>query len=1438
MKGQVINVPFLHGQSLESLYDELVEHGIPIVRQQQGSKYKRILEKVSSKNGDGNETEFQLETDKSKVIVNLDNSKRPRILEENRKNSFPPLPLELQDLGPPYPSIIETDKGKILAFFHGTYTFSNFAISQGGFELDGRAWCCTEQFYCFQKVLPDYKLAEQIYQNKFKPGLMKRMACFYNRPNADINSWTPKLKEGIMWRALRAKFTQNLGAKQMLLSTGEGIIVEGSPDYHWGVGLNMHDQTEEMAITRNWRGRNTLGRMLMELRKRLRNDEPLDNPWNGEYDYAEPVLPGDKNKHEDEKEGSTVTDSQDFSEAANVTKISLDSIDQEIEKHFYVALEPKESINQKLRICQLIEDKLEQSEFQAKILIFGSTLSKISTICSDLDIYICQTNREEFDRAEKLFRIRAILRDMKEKLGILATEVRDKALVPCLILKLQNGIRVDIRYGDETHMSGYYNSLWLKVVSECSDEFRILRFAFKNWAQNFNLNDPTKGSFNSFCLSLIVATFLEEKEIIPNFFEKFPQIYKQKEILEFLNNKFHCTIAQAAKKPKSHRVVTLLIELFKYLDEYSNFSNKLSVREGKSVTRNHDQQNGYIYVEEPFTATNAGKSVQKHGWENFLNALNETMQTIEEKNWVEFEQVIGIHPKKKPKIVVPPLAGEKAFRAIRLDSDESDEDPISVLRSQCKISENMKDFLERTDDEQQSTASRASSIIGESSGQKREALAPQHQVPIQQRLSIQGAGRQRGVSEYWRTPQSTRGKSSQRGRNIMENTHEMRRGSYRGPLRGGRSARSFYNSALYFNLTIMTILSLLTYTNGQKPMICHNNAETRFAQLTQDHEICNNLNSFFEEKPKTIELELFRPDRKEFKFSGYQCSKVHHEIVYWTNILNDPFEKGKQTFEEISKEECWEMVRNRESKYGILFGNRQGTMTTGHKLEFEHTYWSIGADKVEAHNCILRNSTLYSLPEEETILSPAFDLHYCKYSDGACRLKESIIVWEVEDLEGPDAAIISSHRCVYKHFDKRKGSLYKTQWLSDPPDYSITFSENPKREKSCFNDLTISDQGFAILTTDYRRLKSEIAIRNKRTPQNPIEEGEVHTPQLAAELQARAAFADKEMAKAFFAYSKAICEQMSFHAKKDLTQLNPTLLIREMLKNNEVEGKWVSKNIIEYWPCTTISHFVFRPEAGKCFGNIPINITILKDQEPLAAFLDPITHIVHPSSNIVPCVDASFTAIQLNETLIKIDQITGETYPVKTVEIISLQNKRWKGFIPETEIQKFHNLVITNLSHSQVEMLNMLKDYRTSQTRTGIWAVTSPRVGGAASADTAEFSPIELLFGSITGEWIWKWITRITIVIIILKTIFQTYIWGDGLRIRRIIKRQEEKGRKLENQGIRFFLQNPKSNQIPIQEEHQHSTRRRRHSTALDTTTVDMAHSTGQRETNEYTKSI
>jgi N-glycosidase YbiA len=136
-------------------------------------------------------------------------------------------------------------------------------------SLDGETWPTVEHFYQAQKSNhPGYRAAIRA---AVSPGMAKRLSAQPDAPRrVSQQSWfrkngaTPRadwheVKLDIMRRADWAKYNQNPELAQMLLATGTAQLIEDSPfEPFWGTG-------------RDGNGQNWAGRVLMEVRERLRD---------------------------------------------------------------------------------------------------------------------------------------------------------------------------------------------------------------------------------------------------------------------------------------------------------------------------------------------------------------------------------------------------------------------------------------------------------------------------------------------------------------------------------------------------------------------------------------------------------------------------------------------------------------------------------------------------------------------------------------------------------------------------------------------------------------------------------------------------------------------------------------------------------------------------------------------------------------------------------------------------------------------------------------------------------------------------------------------------------------------------------------------------------------------------------------------------------------
>jgi ribA/ribD-fused uncharacterized protein len=130
--------------------------------------------------------------------------------------------------------------------------FSNF--SAHGFSLDELWWATSEHYFQAQKFVDTNHL--EIIRLAKTPKDAAKMGRDRKRP---LRPDWETVKDNIMRKAVLCKFTTHLDIREILLSTGDELLVEDSPsDYYWGCG-------------KDGSGKNRLGQILMEVREILRN---------------------------------------------------------------------------------------------------------------------------------------------------------------------------------------------------------------------------------------------------------------------------------------------------------------------------------------------------------------------------------------------------------------------------------------------------------------------------------------------------------------------------------------------------------------------------------------------------------------------------------------------------------------------------------------------------------------------------------------------------------------------------------------------------------------------------------------------------------------------------------------------------------------------------------------------------------------------------------------------------------------------------------------------------------------------------------------------------------------------------------------------------------------------------------------------------------------
>lgn len=87
----------------------------------------------------------------------------------------------------------------------------------------------------------------------------------------DDATWMAECRD-IMVPALVSKFTQDTYSLNVMLDTGDSIIVEASPyDKLWGIGMKKDDP--RATDPTKWEGKNWLGEVLMRARDEIRQHD-------------------------------------------------------------------------------------------------------------------------------------------------------------------------------------------------------------------------------------------------------------------------------------------------------------------------------------------------------------------------------------------------------------------------------------------------------------------------------------------------------------------------------------------------------------------------------------------------------------------------------------------------------------------------------------------------------------------------------------------------------------------------------------------------------------------------------------------------------------------------------------------------------------------------------------------------------------------------------------------------------------------------------------------------------------------------------------------------------------------------------------------------------------------------------------------------------------
>ncbi len=144
---------------------------------------------------------------------------------------------------------------KFLSTIEEWKDFSNLAPYP--IELEGQIWKSVEHYYQFKK----FEKTNIEYANKIKNAPTPKDAKKLSMKNNNYSKNWDDVKVKILKKAVLKKFKTYPKLKELLLSTGKEKLIEANiEDSFWGIGENN-------------KGKNMMGKILMEVREILRKDK-------------------------------------------------------------------------------------------------------------------------------------------------------------------------------------------------------------------------------------------------------------------------------------------------------------------------------------------------------------------------------------------------------------------------------------------------------------------------------------------------------------------------------------------------------------------------------------------------------------------------------------------------------------------------------------------------------------------------------------------------------------------------------------------------------------------------------------------------------------------------------------------------------------------------------------------------------------------------------------------------------------------------------------------------------------------------------------------------------------------------------------------------------------------------------------------------------------
>ncbi|CAH8625707.1 unnamed protein product [Schistosoma margrebowiei] len=257
----------------------------------------------------------------------------------------------------------------------------------------------------------------------------------------------------------------------------------------------------------------------------------------------------------------------------------------------------------------------------AGLYIVGSSINGFGSNQSDMDMCLLVTSRDLHQKSEATFILSRLLQSLK-KCRFLYHFTLIRAKVP--IIKFRDrytGIDCDLNVNN---VNGLYNTYLLAMYAKIDWRVRPLGIFIKHWAQCLDIHDAQRGRLSTYCLLLMLIHYLQTAcipPILPNLQEKFPNLFNYTMQSYELDMNIELPWNELQSNNSNSLAELFIGFIYYYTNQFdfnkwaisirhkTPFMKHIAIKHLPSYEQGYIVRNCKIFIEEPFSQTNAARSI-------------------------------------------------------------------------------------------------------------------------------------------------------------------------------------------------------------------------------------------------------------------------------------------------------------------------------------------------------------------------------------------------------------------------------------------------------------------------------------------------------------------------------------------------------------------------------------------------------------------------------------------------------------------------------------------------------------------------------------------------------------------------------------------------------------------------------------------------------------